>query len=508
MSSRSKRTNISLVIGAVLLTTILGQTILTNNTNAAGDSASANASVVLNPTISLTLSSSDLTISSLNPSSYADSNSIDITVSTNALFGYYLSATAGDGDTTSTSHNNYLTNTANSDYKFTSLSTNKAALTNFDDGTWGYSYSRDNGSTWISGSQGTTSNGYNGLPVDNDDNGATGIALISTDSPTNNNSVKFKIGAKSSSTQAAGTYTNTISFYAVSKPLTTNFNDAFARAGKSTLNGYYQMQDMTASICSSVDANTSGQLIDSRDWQVYNVAKLDDGKCWMTESLNIAGGTALSPDNTDFSSSYSLPTTGGWNTSQAYSLVLPASATVDPSDSNILDSFDRFSVNNYAYVFNSGSKDCIGYKACYSYYSWDTATLGSGRTISEDNQNAPYSICPKNWHLPSTYHGNNSTADYRSLAIAYGGSNTISNYTSDTTPTGTTMYQNIVNDAQLLPNGYYKNGVFYSGTYFWASTSVPDINYAWLLSVLSNNFNTTYSNSRAFGLHVRCLAYN
>ena len=174
---------------------------------------SVNVEFTFNPTISINLSSNDLIIDNLTPGSSSDSNIITVDVSTNAGYGYYMSATAG----TSTG-NTDLTNGSSSSAKFTNLSSNVATLASFPDNNWGYSYSTDNGTTWISGSQGNTNTGYDGLPLDNDDSGATGVILTSTDSFTNSGSVKFKIGAKASPNQASGTYTNTVNFYAVANP--------------------------------------------------------------------------------------------------------------------------------------------------------------------------------------------------------------------------------------------------------------------------------------------------
>ncbi len=172
---------------------------------------SVDVEFTINPSISINLSSNDLIIDNLTPGNSSDSNVITATVSTNAGYGYYMSATAGTSST-----NTNLTSPTGS--IFTNLSSNAATLSSFPDNYWGYSYSTDDGSTWISGSQGNTNTGYDGLPLDNDDSGATGIILTSTDSFTNSGSVKFKIGAKASSTQASGTYTNTVNFYAVANP--------------------------------------------------------------------------------------------------------------------------------------------------------------------------------------------------------------------------------------------------------------------------------------------------
>ena len=172
---------------------------------------SVDVEFTINPSISINLSSNDLIIDNLTPGNSSDSNVITATVSTNAGYGYYMSATAGTSST-----NTNLTSPTGS--IFTNLSSNAATLSSFPDNYWGYSYSTDDGSTWISGSQGNANTGYDGLPLDNDDSGATGVILTSTDSFTNSGSVKFKIGAKASSTQASGTYTNTVNFYAVANP--------------------------------------------------------------------------------------------------------------------------------------------------------------------------------------------------------------------------------------------------------------------------------------------------
>ena len=174
--------------------------------------SSTDVEFTLNPTLNVTLSSSDLTIDNLAPGSSSDSNVITASVSTNAGYGYYLSATAG----TKTGSTDLTNGSGNS--KFTNLSSTATTLNDIPADHWGYSYSQDDGTTWVSGNADSAVSGYNGLPLDNDDSGATGVMLIRTDSFSNAGSVKFKIGAKASTNQASGTYTNTVNFYAVANP--------------------------------------------------------------------------------------------------------------------------------------------------------------------------------------------------------------------------------------------------------------------------------------------------
>ena len=453
-----------------------------------------------NPTINVSLSSSDLVISNLSPGGMADSNIITATVSTNAGYGYYLSATTGTaGGSTS------LVNSADSTYSFTNLSSNAATLSAIPDDKWGYSYSVDNGTTWISGDNGSALAGYNGLPLDADDSGATGVKLLSSDTFATSGSVKFKIGARASSSQAAGTYTGTVNFYAVTNPAPVTFNEAYANAGKEKLLGYYQMQDATPAICTAVDEGQVGQVIDTRDNQVYKIAKLADDKCWMVENLNLAGSTALSVENTDVDATYiNSFTTSNNLTKDGNTIKLPASATTG------------FGQDNYSFVYNSGNTTNCGASGqntpCYSYYSWDAATLGSGRAITTENTDAPYSICPKGWRLPTS--GNSSSnewkrGDFYKLATAYG-ANLESAYFDSSSATGSNFYNNAGPGTipGFLLAGYYVDGSFYGGgSYggYWSSTSTSNTSYARNLYFLSSSVYSANYNSRCYGFSVRCL---
>ena len=257
------------------------------------------------------------------------------------------------------------------------------------------------------------------------------------------------------------------------------------------------MQDMSFSECTT----TPKTVYDKRDNQAYTVAKLADGKCWMTTNLNIAGGTELSSTDTDFESTYTLPTTDGWTTNNG-KLVLPAS-----------DYSSGFGTDNYAYVYNTGNETsaCTS-PGCYSYYSWDAATLGSGRSISTDNTDAPYSICPKGWHLPNTYNGSGTAAeatDFRALMIALGGSNSVQTYNSSTTPTGATISSALQADPyNFLLGGYYDGGSFdYVGSYgyYWSATSSSSSTGARRLYFDSTGVTSANGDTRRTGFSVRCL---
>lgn len=174
------------------------------------------------------------------------------------------------------------------------------------------------------------------------------------------------------------------------------------------------MQDLTSSTITTLLPNTgsTARVLDARDDQEYTIAKLADGKYWMVENLNLAGGTKLTSDDTDIESDYILPTEYGFGDNNT----LPYSPPVYPK------------YNDYtgAYLYNSGSSeqdDCANKLLCYSYYTWSAATLGSESLINNNETRAPFSICPKKWKLPTAnYDSENSDewGDFYALAVAYG----------------------------------------------------------------------------------------
>lgn len=165
-------------------------------------------SFTFDSSIFVSLSSDNLTISSLSPDTYADSNIVTVTTSTNNPSGYTLTATTGNSETYTN------TNLIDSTNIFTSLSTSDSissmsSANASQNGRWGYSFST-NGTFWKNATGGT---GYSGLPYYT----ASGAEIAkSTTNGTSN--VQFKIGAKASTTQSAGTYKNVINFMATANP--------------------------------------------------------------------------------------------------------------------------------------------------------------------------------------------------------------------------------------------------------------------------------------------------
>ncbi len=119
-------------------------------------------------------------------------------------------------------------------------------------------------------------------------------------------------------------------------------------------------------------------LQDKRDGMVYRVAKLKDGKIWMTDSLNLEGGRVLTSADSDVPDDkpYTMPVTTQLGT-----------AGVNNTDAN-------------AEVAIKG-KDVM-------YYSWSTAAAGTQPEVGQ----ADYSLMPKGWTLPSA-------DDFKTLLVHY-----------------------------------------------------------------------------------------
>ena len=378
---------------------IVGIIICNNHVSALEYSSSAGINFTINPSISVSVSG-DLIIDELAPGSSQDSNIITVAVATNSLAGYHLSTTVG---TSNTNYTDLRLNSNDNTNKFTNLTTNKASLANFNDNTWGYSYSTDSGTTWISGNIGSTVTGYNGLPLDNNDSGTTGITLIDTEESTSTNPIQFKIGAKASNVQAAGEYTNTINFYAVTYQEPLSLADSYAAAGKIMYNGYYKMQDMSPAICATATEGSELRVIDIRDNNDYSIAKIN-GHCWMTQNLRITH-TENQPEGTIL---------GQGSNFNANSIVFDGDLALG---NNYVKAYYHIPTN-LELEASSLTTNEIGV-----YYNFCAASAKSGDGACSENEaySGSENICPANWTLPTSNQIINITNNTAIFSPIYGG---------------------------------------------------------------------------------------
>ena len=217
--------------------------------------------------------------------------------------------------------------------------------------------------------------------------------------------------------------------------------------------------------------------------QTYQVAKLADNNCWMLNNLKLGsttGDITLTPADTNIAADFTLPqvvTTGtaDYDNPGAYGPV--------PGDTGS-------GATNYGYLYN-----------------WPAATAGESRTShTHEDGDAPYSICPANWRLPTSRWDaawENVSGDFPALDIAFGG-------------TGEGSWSGEPNIAQWQNEGAFK-GVF-AGRWWEGFSDQGDYGYVWSASALpgsaDNAFSAVFgpgyvdpanSSGRAYGFGVRCL---
>ena len=253
-------------------------------------------SFTFNSTATLSISG-DLVIENLTPGNSSDSNIITISASSNNIVGYDIKATVGDSTHSYTDLRRDGSDTTNI---FTPLSSNVSTLNSFSNDTWGYSYSTDDGASWVSGNTGSTNTGYNGLPLYT----GTGVKLADT-SFADTSTIQFKIGAKAGSNKVSGDYTNVINFQMTSKILTTNYTLNYLPNDGNNGQDVSSMPN-PATVSNTITQNTNYTLSNSTPTRSgYTFAGWCDG----TVTNEACSGTTYQPGD-----AYVIRNTGGNST--------------------------------------------------------------------------------------------------------------------------------------------------------------------------------------------------
>ncbi len=330
-------------------------------------------------------------------------------------------------------------------------------------GQWGYALTKgDNTSAAASGltykavPTGTTETA---TPVDTD----TDTDLVNdvhTDRP-----YKIHFGARADEGMAAGHYRTQVllSLVASPKKLAGATMQAFAEAGT----------------CATLSTGDTQQFTDDRsasgiaEQKTYWVSKLKDGKCWMTQNLDLPlkQGNVLKPDDTNVTANYTVPALGNYQDMGDY--VYTKAGTSMPSSSCGNGPSASGCATYFSAYTGSVDGDTQMHYHVGNLYPWTIAM--AGKTAEKQG-----SICPKGWRLP-----------------------TQSEY--DTLRSGLT-YDTIRRDPYyFVPSGFYSSGWGYvaSGGNYWSST--PDgSSSAYALNFISGTLSTGGSN-RPGGFSVRCV---
>ena len=346
---------------------------------------------------------------------------------------------------------------------------------NFPKDTWGYKRT----TTQVS------DDGYRAFAAN------TNVPINTTSGPANESISNVDFGVKLSNATPNGTYNITLNFLAVTN----------------VAPNLYYMQDATSTSLAAAMPNIGDTtvLYDRRDNKEYTIAKLADGKYWMTKNLDLDGGTPL------YSSDSDVP--AGYDAEPYYTL--PASQKI--TSETTLDG--GFNDNAGAYVFNSNNKTDSCGSGCYSYYSWNAAVAGNKTNVNADvtegdvDADAPYSICPAGWKLPTSRHdltAAKTSSDFYQMVIHYGMNPANVNEDPDNDgmnfcTLGGDCGTNTV-PRFLRAGGYYGSTFGNGGAHglYWSSTASSSI-YANSLSFSSDNVYSAYNRYRRYGFSVRCL---
>ena len=306
-------------------------------------------------------------------------------------------------------------------------------------------------------------------------------------------------------------------------------------------NGYFKMQDMTPTICKSIDIDGEKgmQLIDVRDDKVYWVAKLKDDNCWMTQNLDLdlSHEVALTSETSDIdpttyntgiytqANGYSkdkdtrvvswLPSTivdvDGTPTQRADTIVMNGNSvpnwaddynrpySADPGERYRYTNPSSYAENTYTSLetcANNNNNDTVGCQHSHlgNYYNWSAAVANNN--TSGYNSGAPTnSVCPKNWDLPV----NGTYGALMQAQDVWSGSNNV--YATDgfnKLRTAPLYYQRF---------GYVDGGSLnYLGSYgrYWSST-VRNASSAYRLYFSGSGIWPGDNYYRYYGFSVRCM---
>ena len=336
---------------------------------------------------------------------------LDVTVGTSSNKGYTLNMYASNTDLTY--DGNVIPTLGSGSYYCTAaLSASNSSDCTFTTNRWGYRLSTD------------AANTYKAVT-----NSAHATTIASSNEAVNSETTNLTFGARVASTQTVGTYTTTLNFVATANT------------------EYYYMQDFTSSQCSALAKKSDFTLYDKRDGNTYTVRYFAghsvNAHCWMTQNLNLAGGTEIESTNS--------------NVADGYTYTLP---TTDLSTGN---SYTDGRVHSGT---DSNGNDTMWYNYC---------AASAGHICSNsDTATSIYDICPKGWTRATLSQYGEILSESVYFKPVTGG------YWSDGELKGTA-------------NGWYSSATSYSDTSYWA------------LSYNGSLLTTSSAGTRQNGLYLRCL---
>jgi len=223
--------------------------------------------------------------------------------------------------------------------------------------------------------------------------------------------------------------------------------------------------------CGALGSGGTMNLYDRRDNNIYLIAKLPDGNCWMLDNLRLGGASpiALTTADTNIASDWTLPASGAWTSSAQNSL----------TEAYISASY-KDNIASTAYGSGSGK---VGV-----FYNFCAASAGT-ICVSNNQNNASYDVCPRGWRLPT----GGAYGEIKNLYTIYG-------YDKSTFQVA----------LSISYAGDFSSGIRHNGAGFWSSTlygagMMCDFNSRRMMSYGYDPENSGYT-TRVVGLSIRCMS--
>lgn len=478
-----------LIMFSLIGTTVFGPPIITD-----ADAAETQISLGISTTLSLATAPEGSLAISISPTASGPYSTRKLTasVATNNLTGFTLTMSSGEGIEDPNSDeipSSFVagTNLVNLSGSSTNLLPSTTGTVDTPSAinlnTWGFSVPKvqvDSDGLLPNNPVSTFDNAYNevtsepiltekyaGLPPI-----SSPLTLKTTALLTGNNNTDLFFGARVSTSKPSGNYRGTVILSVVP-----NYVEPYIP----------YMQDMTASECSSMSHGDTVEMKDRRDENIYTVAKIGE-RCWMAENLALGDTSAamtLTPEDSDVASDWVLPPPVelGVSSDNTFALWIPAN------------------IGNSDYCTPNGAE------GCGNFYDFYAATAGTGAPLTSGD--APSSICPANWKLPSG--GINS--DFADLNSALGGDDFDPDSIDPDDPDPIPPYL-VEPPYSMARAGYYSGSVSFQGidSFYW-TTLTDTLTFmgteyvvAYTMNVLGVMvFPGTRDVNKENGLSVRCI---
>lgn len=215
----------------------------------------------------------------------------------------------------------------------------------------------------------------------------TNMLVTTYDGPTTWRTISMLIGTRLDNQTKAGTYNCVIDFQVVPNVV------------PDTIRTIQFLQEMNNDVAASMQEDVSYQLRDNRDGKSYWIIK-KNGQIYMEQNLDlelenrIEEGvpiyTVIDEENSNVSTETTLVTTEPWGSTAGELYYHSGDGVYYPDGYKTPQDIDELDADSRDRIYAAGS-----------YYSWDSATAGSGASVVAPATLAEESLCPYGWRLPT-----------------------------------------------------------------------------------------------------------